>query len=135
MAGPLLTGATLWLAAATLTAQPQGAAAQQRGTVADAGCHDAVERRLAEWGAGAERYRDPVGPFGTRQWRMPTREIGAWVLVQEAETAAPSLARVDARSTTRVNFDMQCREQSASVATHSAAPPSAGAFTDDDVRA
>jgi hypothetical protein len=134
MAGPLPTNATLWLAAATLAAQPLSLAAQPHRKGADAGCQAAVERRIGEWGAGAERYRDPDGPFGTRQWRLPTREIGTWLLVQDAEGRAPSLARVDARSTTRVTFDARCREMSTSAVTPPA-PPDGSVFTDDDVRA
>ena len=135
MAGPLLTSATLWLAAATFAAQPQGGAAQQPRTVADAGCHDAVERRLAEWGAGAERFRDPDGPLGARQWRLPTREIGTWVLVHEAVGEPLSVARVNARTTTRVSFDAQCRELSTTASVQPGAAPDTAAFTDDDVRA
>src|SRR5829696_5543639 len=135
MAGPLLTNAGLSLAAAVLAAQPLVPAALQQGTVPDAGCRAAVEQRIAEWGGGAERYRDPDGPFGARQWRLPTREIGTWVLVHEAAEEAPSLARVDARSTMRVSFDAQCHELSTSAAVQPGASPAAGAFTDDDVRA
>ena len=67
--------------------------------------------------------------------RLPTREIGTWVLVHEAAEEAPSLARVDARSTMRVSFDAQCHELSTSAAVQPGASPAAGAFTDDDVRA
>lgn len=98
----------------------------------EAGCRSAVERRLTAWGAGAERYRDADGPLGAREWRIPTHEIGTWVLLHEAANELPSLARIDARSTTRVTFDEGCHEASSSEA-H--APPAKDAFTDDDVRA
>jgi hypothetical protein len=135
MAGPLLTNTAWSLAAATLAAQLLLSAAQQQGTVAEAGCRAAAERRIAGWGAGAERYRDPDGPFGEAQWRLPTHEIGTWVLVQETAGGAPSLARVDARSTTRVSFDAQCREQSTTSAAQPGATRDSAAFSDDDVRA
>jgi hypothetical protein len=98
---------------------------------ADLGCRSAVERRLTAWGAGAERYRDADGPFGAHQWRLPTHEIGTWVLLHEAVNEMPSLARIDARSTTRVTFDGECREASSS---EPHAAPEKDAFTDDDVR-
>ena len=135
MIGSLLTNAALSLTAAALAAQPLRIAAQQHGSAPDTGCRVAVERRIAEWGAGADRYRDPDGPFGARQWRLPTREIGTWVLVHEAACEPPSLARVDARSTKRVSFDAQCRELSTTAATRPGASPAGAAFTDDDVRA
>ena len=135
MAGPLLADARLSLVAAAIAAQPLLAAARPYATADDAGCRAAVERRIAEWGAGDERYREPDGPFGARQFRLPTREVGTWVLVHEDAGDAPSLARVDARSTTRVSFDAQCHELSSTAAARPNASPAGAAFTDDDVRA
>ena len=55
MIGSLLTNAGLSLTAAALAAQPLRIAAQQHGSAPDAGCRVAVERRIAAWGAGADR--------------------------------------------------------------------------------
>jgi hypothetical protein len=134
MAERLLTTAAWSLAAASCAAQLLSAAPGAGDSAEDAGCRAAVERRIAEWGAGAERYRDPDGPFGAREWRLPTIDIGIWVLLHEPVGAPPALARIDGRTTTRVTFDAQCHEAVTTVASIPGAPPSEAPFTDDDAR-
>jgi hypothetical protein len=104
-------GSSLTIAAAA--AHPQ-LAASASDVPRDVGCRTTVERRLAAWGAGAERYRDADGMFGARQWRIATNEIGTWLLLQELSEEMPAVARVDERWTTRATFDAECREALAS---------------------
>ena len=120
---------TAWFAGSPLSAAPRPDDA-----VAAEGCRAAVERRIAEWGAGRERYRDPDGPFGAREWRMPTGEIGTWVVLHEPAGAAPALARIDARATTRATFDARCHETLATAAPAPGVPLSPDPFTDEDAR-
>jgi hypothetical protein len=129
-----LTRAAWSLVAASLAAQALSAAARHGDPAKDTGCRAAVERRIVEWGAGAERYRDADGPFGAREWRLPTIDIGTWILLHEPVGAAPALARIDGRTTTRVTFDAQCHEAVTAVASRPGAPASQGSFTDDDAR-
>jgi hypothetical protein len=96
----LLTGAALSLVAA-FTAQPLTAAPGRGDSAERAGCRMAVERRLAAWGAGVERYRDADGPLGAREWRLPTREIGA-VLGRVGHVSPPCLVS-PRRSTVRLS--------------------------------
>jgi hypothetical protein len=110
------------------TAQPRSVVAEQRG------CRAAVERRLREWGAGDERYRDADAPSGVQQWRLPTRELGTWLLLQGPPDQPAAIARVDAGSTTRVAFDAQCNERLTMSEASSIGPAAGEAFTDSDLR-
>jgi len=134
MAERLLISTTLPLVAATLAAQLLAAAPRHGDPAKDVGCRAAVERRIAEWGAGAERYRDPDGPFGAREWRLPTIDIGIWVLLHEPVGAPAALARIEGRTTTRVTFDAQCHEAVTTLASTPGTPAPQVPFTDDDAR-
>ena len=125
----IVDGPRLSLIIAAVTAHPIAAAAPP----SPAGrCQAAIERRLADWGAGAERYRDVDGPFGAREWRFATATLGTWVLLHEPPDGAPSLVRVDEAGATRVTFDAGCREASS----FEPRPPSPErAFSDRDLQA
>jgi len=124
----IVGGPRLSLTIAALTAHPVAAAPP---SIASR-CQAAVEERLADWGAGAERYRDIDGAFGARESRIATGTLGTWVLLHEPPDGAPSLVRVEESGTTRVSFDAGCHESSS----FEPRPPAPGlAFTDRDLRA
>ena len=119
---------------AAASAQPLPTAPREA-TPDNGRCRAAVERRLTEWGGGHERYRDADGPFGARQWRVPTHEIGTWLLLHEPADGTLAVARVDERSTTRVTFDAQCHEAFAMIESSPIASVAGDVFTDGHVRA
>ena len=119
---------------AVASAQPLPTAPREA-TPDNGRCRAAVERRLAEWGGGHERYRDADGPFGARQWRVPTHEIGTWLLLHEPVDGTPAVARVDERSTTRLTFDARCHEAFTMIESSPIASVAGDVFTDSHVRA
>ena len=122
--------ATTTTAALTMTALTGGAA--ETAGPDEVTCRRAVEQRLAAWNADRAWIRDPDGALGERQWRIPTREIGRWLLLSQPRNGQPALARIDASGLERIAFDAQCREKATF---ESSATPPADAFTDRELRA
>jgi len=99
----------------------------------DVRCRSAMARHLADWGAGAEAFRDPDGALGTRSWRVPTAALGVWVVLRQESDGAASLTRIDPTSTTQLVFEADCVETTRTVARprHQTTP---AALRDDELK-
>ncbi len=59
-----------------ISADPASGQAPSEQLQPDMQCEIEVRDSLARWETTGEMFRDASGPFGDRNWRLPTRRVG-----------------------------------------------------------
>lgn len=125
--------ATLLLASGA-PAQTVPAGGESAFAFATVACRTAFVAQLAAWQSTGEMFPDVADPLGGRSWRLPTRQLGAWIVVTIDPDLRPTLTRIDAREARRITFDDACSVEQR-VQPMQAGASGAGAFDDDSLRA